>query len=114
MKCFGNGPVRFKGKPMAYIDPGDGSGNNYKGMMENEQVCVLEMTLKAGESDIMHSHPSETVYFETGGKVKVHMPDGGSAELKPPDGFVMWHEEWTHRVENIGSTDIRAKIFEPK
>jgi hypothetical protein len=53
---------------------------------------VLEMTLKAGTSDIEHSHHDETVYFITGGKVKVHMPDGGSADLEFPDGFVMWHE----------------------
>lgn len=99
---------------MAYIGPVEVSGANYEVMMENEQVRVLAMTLKAGESDVMHSHPNETVYFETGGKVKVHLPDGGAAELEPPDGFVMWHEEWTHRVENIGSTDIRAIIFEPK
>ena len=31
-----------------------------------------------------------------------------------PDGFVMWHEAWTHRVENVGTTAIRAIIVEPK
>jgi hypothetical protein len=26
----------------------------------------------------------------------------------------MWHEAWTHTVENIGNTDIRAIIVEDK
>ena len=99
---------------MTYIDPVEVSGDNYKLLMENDAVKVLEMTLKAGTSDIEHSHHDETVYFITGGKLKVHMPDGGSAEMEVPDGFVMWHEAWTHRVENVGTTDIKAIIVEPK
>ena len=99
---------------MAYIDPVTASPNNYKTLMENEQVRVLEMTLKAGESDQVHSHPSETVYFVKGGKVKIHLPDGGVADADIPDGHVMWHEEWTHRVENVGSSDVHAIIVEAK
>ena len=99
---------------MAYIDPVTASPNNYKTLMENDQVRVLEMTLKAGESDQEHSHPSETVYFVTGGKVKIHLPDGGVADADIPDGHVMWHEEWTHQVENVGSSDVRAIIVEAK
>lgn len=99
---------------MTYIDPVEVSGANYKVLMENDVVRVLDMDLKAGTSDVMHSHPAETVYFVTGGKVKVHLPDGGTADLEPPDGFVMWHEAWTHRVENVGTTDIHAIIVEPK
>ena len=99
---------------MAYIDPVTASPNNYKTIMENEHVRVLEMTLKAGESDQVHSHPSETVYFVKGGKVKIHLPDGGAADADIPDGHVMWHEEWTHRVENVGSSDVRAIIVEAK
>ena len=99
---------------MTYIDPTRVSPNNYKVLLENDQVRVLEMNLKAGETDEMHSHSSETVYFIKGSKVKVHLPDGGAAELEPPDGFVMWHEEWTHRVENIGASDIQAIIVESK
>jgi hypothetical protein len=52
------------------------------------------------------------VYFITGGKVRIHLPDGESVELEPPDGHVMKHEPWTHRVENIGDTDIKALLFE--
>jgi quercetin dioxygenase-like cupin family protein len=99
---------------MAYIDPVEVSPDNYKVLLENDQVCVLEMTLKAGESDVMHSHPNETVYFEAGGSVVVHLPDGSTSEMEPPDGLVVAFDAWTHRVQNVGTTDIRAIIFEPK
>ena len=99
---------------MAYIDPVEASPKNYKVVLENEQVRVLEMNLKADETDQTHSHPSETVYFVKGGKVKIHLPDGGAMEADIPDGHVMWHEEWTHRVENLGASDIKAIVVENK
>lgn len=99
---------------MAYIDPVQASPANYKLLFENEHVRVLEMTLKAGEKDEVHSHPSETVYFVKGSQVKIHLPDGGVADADIPDGHVMWHEEWTHQVENVGSQDVSAIIVETR
>ena len=99
---------------MAYIDPVQVASKNYKSLFENDYVRVLEMSLKAGEKDVTHSHPPETVYFLTGGKLKIHLPDGGAVEADLPDGHVMWHEAWTHTVENIGATDVLAIIVESK
>ena len=45
---------------MTYIDPVEVSPDNYKVVLENDHVRVLEMNLKVGEKDEMHSHPSET------------------------------------------------------
>lgn len=98
---------------MAYIDPTDSSPSHYKVILEDDDVRVLEMTLSAGESDNEHSHPDMTAYFTSGGRVRIH-EDGGATEMDIADGFVMHHPEWTHRVENIGDTDIHGVIFEPK
>ena len=65
---------------MTYIDPIQASSKNYKTLMENEQVRVLEMNLSADETDVNHSHLSETVYFVKGGKLKTHLADGGAME----------------------------------
>lgn len=97
-----------------YIDPVQSSPNNYRPLLENDTVRVLEMILPAGQSDIEHSHPNETVYFVQGGSVRLHLPGGETAEAEFPDGHVMFHEPWTHRVENIGNRDIRAIIVENK
>jgi beta-alanine degradation protein BauB len=99
---------------MAYIDPTEVSPNNYKTVWEDGPRRVVEMTLKAGETDIQHSHPNEVVYFVKGGKVKVHLENGESMEAGFPDGFVLPHDAWTHTVENVGTTDIFAIIYETK
>ncbi len=61
---------------MAYIDPTKRSPNNYRPLMDNNSVRVLEMTLQAGEKDVQHSHQNETVYFISGSKVRIHLPGG--------------------------------------
>lgn len=99
---------------MEYVDPVEASPNNYKLLFENDQVRVLEMSLRSGEIDEEHSHTSETVYFINGGKVRVHLPEGEPLEAEFPDGGVMWHEPWTHRVQNVGDSDIKAVIVEAK
>ena len=99
---------------MPYIDPVQASPDNYKTIFENEHVRVMEMSLKAGAKDNQHSHLAETVYFISGGNVKIHLPDGGVVEGDILDGHVMWHEEWTHTVENVGTSDVQAIIVEPK
>lgn len=99
---------------MTYIDPVSASPDNYKLLFENDTHRVLETNVKAGESDNDHSHPAEIVYFLSGGSAKIHLPDGQTMEAEVPDGHVMESDGWTHRVENAGTTDIRAIIFEIK
>ncbi len=97
---------------MTYIDPVKVSPSNYKVLLENDHVRVLEMHLRAREKDEVHSHPAETVYFITGGKAKIHLPDGQTVDAELPDGHVMWNDAWTHQVENVGTSDIQAIIVE--
>ena len=97
---------------MTYIDPCEVAPKHYRELFNNEHLRVVEMTLPAGEKDNEHSHPNETVYFIKGGKVRIYVGDD-SMEADIPDGHVMYHEAWTHIVENIGDTDIHAIIYEP-
>lgn len=99
---------------MEYKDPIEVSPANYRLLLEDGDYRLVEMSLPAGTTDIEHSHPDEMVYFITGGNLRIHLPDGESVELEVQDGFAMKHEPWTHRVENIGSTDIKAILFERK
>ena len=100
---------------MLYIDPTRSAPEHYKLLLENEHVRVLEMNLPAGARDNEHSHSDETVYFVTGpSKVRIHLPGGDSIEADLPNGHIMWHEAWTHSVENIGQAKIRAVIVEQK
>ena len=99
---------------MTYIDPTESSPDNYKVILENDHVRMLEMTLPAGTSDNQHSHLDESVYFISGGKASIVDGDGETMEAELPDGTTMWHPAWTHTVTNTGDTEIRAIIVESK
>ena len=75
---------------MTYIDPVKASPKHYRTLLENEHVRVVEMTLRAGDRDNQHSHPDETVFFITGGKVRINVPDGEAMEADLPDGHVIY------------------------
>jgi len=86
----------------------------YQVLLENEEVLVLQMVLKPGQSDNWHKHNAETVYFERGGKVVIKSLSSKMMELDIPDGHVMWHDQWQHQVSNIGNSSITAIIVERK
>jgi len=90
------------------------SPEQYELLLENERVLVLKMVLKPSESDAFHRHNNETVYFEKGSKLKIETLGGESIVADVPDGHVMWHEAWTHRVTNLGDQTAIAIIVEEK
>jgi len=92
----------------------ESSPDNYALLFEDAVRKVMEMTLRAGQKDNEHSHTSEIVYSISGSSVKIHLPGGQTVEADIPDGHLMQHEPWTHTVENVGTKDIRAIIFETK
>ncbi|NQW18092.1 MAG: hypothetical protein HQ478_11475 [Chloroflexi bacterium] len=97
-----------------YIDPTEVDPKHYQLLDESPRTRVVLMTLPAGESDILHSHTAENVYFLSGGKAKIDIPGADSMEAEIPDGHVMFSDAWTHQVHNIGDTEIRAIIVEHK
>ena len=100
---------------MSFVDPAKVSPDFYKLLHEDEHSRVLELHLPAGASDVEHAHPTHhVVYFIKGGKVRMHVPGGDPIDLDPPDGFLLPHEPWTHRVENIGTNELHVIIFERK
>ncbi|MGB0176588.1 MAG: cupin domain-containing protein, partial [Owenweeksia sp.] len=95
-----------------YIDPIVAAADNYRLLSQEGNVRVIEMRLEPGQIDNEHSHPSETVYFINGGKLRIHVGNNEPMEAEIPDGHVMHHGPWTHRVENIGKNTVLAIIFE--
>ena len=48
--------------------------------VDNENVRVMEATLRPGVKEQLHSHPASIVYVLTGGQVRSHTPDGKITE----------------------------------
>jgi quercetin dioxygenase-like cupin family protein len=87
---------------------------NTKVLVDNDQVRVMEVTLRPGDRLPMHSHPANVVYFVTGGKTKTTLADGKVTETEHKAGEAMWSEPVTHSNENSGNSAAKALVVELK
>lgn len=87
----------------------------YKVLAENDKYRVIEVAWKAGQKDKVHSHPDAAVYYLSDCRLRNQL---GSAP--PQDGTRVAGRASVqgpiaaHSIENIGSTDCRLIMFEPK
>lgn len=97
------------------IDALTASPANFKRLLENDTVRVLEYTLKPGEKDQWHTHPPKSSYVVTGGKVKVYLENGDTIIADEKAGDVSWRNYvGKHYVENIGTTEVKVILTEVK
>ena len=97
------------------IDALKASPENFKLLLENDHVRVLEYTLKPGTKDLSHTHPPKSSYIVSGGKLKVHLDNGDSLFFDEKAGTASWmNHVGKHYVENIGTTEIKIILTEVK
>jgi quercetin dioxygenase-like cupin family protein len=97
------------------IDALKASPENFKLLLENDHVRVLEYTLKPGTKDIAHTHPPKSSYIISGGQLKVHFENGDSSIFDDKAGTTSWMDHvGKHWVENIGTTEIKIILTEVK
>ena len=72
-------------------DPVQVAPNNFRVLLENDRVCVLDFHGKAGQKIPMHSHPAYVTYSIHGsGKTKFASPDGKISERPATTGEARW------------------------
>src|SRR5262245_4905507 len=99
----------------AVIDALVASPGNFKLLLENEHVRVLEYTLQPGERDQWHAHPPKGSDVVSGGKLKLHRADGTSFVSDETDGTAGWMNAVPrHYAENIGTAPVRIVLTEVK
>jgi len=83
--------------------------------LENARVRVLEATLKPGDKEKPHSHPSYVIYVIQGGKYRNHAADGSVTDREFHTGDVIYRDPISqHWAENTGETTIRLELVELK
>ncbi len=87
---------------------------NYKVIVENDRVRVLDFKLRKGAKENPHMHPAHVVYVLTGFKIRFTFPDGKTAIRETKTGDVLYSEAVTHASENIGDTDAHGILVELK
>ena len=97
------------------IDPVLVSPDNYKVVMENKHVRVVEYEIKAGERDNWHTHPAKVSYVLAGGTIKIVTAEGESFVVEEELESVRWlGAVGKHYAENVGSTPVRIIFVEIK
>ena len=101
--------------PADQIDALKASPANFKLLLENERVRVVEYSLPPGERDQWHTHPAKVSYVVSGGSVRVTTADGRSFVVDEKAGDTTWSDAVArHFVENLGSTPVKTILVEVK
>ena len=96
-------------------DPIKVAPNNFKVLLENDRVRVLEFRSKPGEKIGMHSHPAYITYGISGsGKTKFTAADGTTRERETTVGAATWRDPETHASEYMGTGEVRVLLVELK
>ena len=96
-------------------DPIQVAPNNFKVLLENDHVRVLDFHAKAGDKVPMHSHPAYIVYSVSGsGKTKFTASDGKTSERENVAGTAIWRDAETHAAEYLGPGEQHAVLVELK
>jgi quercetin dioxygenase-like cupin family protein len=104
--------------PPATKGPVDGlvsSPDNFKLLLENEHVRVLQYTLLPGALDHWHTHPPRVGYVLSGAKIRVTEADGSHQDYDEKTGDNYWADfSPLHDTLNIGTTPYVALLVEVK
>jgi quercetin dioxygenase-like cupin family protein len=92
----------------------DDAAQSDKVLFENDRVRVVETHYAPGATHDTHSHPDHVVYALESSKARFTDQDGKTTDVEIPAGMARWQPAITHKVENIGTTPIRAIVFELK
>jgi quinol monooxygenase YgiN/quercetin dioxygenase-like cupin family protein len=87
---------------------------NYKVLIENEQVRVMDFRLRRGDTEDFHSHPAHVLYVLEPFKIRFRFPDGRTGMREVKAGEVLFSEAVTHSPVNVGETDAHGILVELK
>ena len=97
------------------VDALTASPDNFRLVLENDRVRVLEYTLLPGRKDRRHTHPRRVAHVIAGGTLRVHFPDGRHLDFVEQAGSTEWgNPAPLHDTENIGTTPIKILLVEVK
>ncbi len=95
-------------------DPVVTDGDQYKVLLENEQVRVLEHQDQPGDTTYQHHHPAFVLYAVSPFKRSITLPDGKVIQREFKAGDVIYSAAQTHVGKNIGSTPTHVIMVELK
>jgi quercetin dioxygenase-like cupin family protein len=97
------------------IDAAAAAPDEFKVLLENDDVRVLEYEIRPGQQDPWHTHPPKVSYVLAGGKLRITPKVGAPFEITETAGEASWLASLgPHRAENVGTTPVRILLVEVK
>ena len=87
---------------------------NYKVLLENAHVRVVDFTLKPGQKSPMVSRPNRVIYAITPAIGKLTGSDGKTIAMSRKAGEAWWRDAESLAVENTGKAEIHTVVVELK
>ncbi len=98
-----------------HTDPTEVSPENYKVLLENEHVRIVEYVINPGEKDAWHTHPPKASYIVSGGKLRITPEGADSFVVQEDPGNATWMGALgRHFGENVGTTPVHIVLVEIK
>ena len=95
-------------------DPVPKYPGNYKVLIENERVRVLDFHLRQGDTEEFHAHPAHVLYVLEPFRIMFKLPGGRTAVREAKAGDVLYSDAVMHSPTNIGETDAHGILVELK
>lgn len=110
-----SGSLQNKKNTNVEIDALQASPANFKLLLDNQYVRVLEYSLDPGKKDEWHTHPPKSSYVVSGGQLKVYLENGDTIMADEKTGTASWMDVvGKHYVENVGTTPVKIILTEIK
>jgi len=87
---------------------------NYKVLLENTHVRVVDFTLKPRQKSPMVSRPNRVIYAITPAIGKLTGSDGKTVPMDRKAGEAWWRDAESLAVENTGKAEIHTAVVEIK
>jgi quinol monooxygenase YgiN/quercetin dioxygenase-like cupin family protein len=95
-------------------DPVPRYPGNYRVLIENDRVRVLDFRLRKGDHEEFHTHPAHVLYVLEPFKIMFKLPGGKTAVREAKAGEVLYSDAVMHSPTNIGETDAHGLLIELK
>jgi len=95
-------------------DPAAMYPDNYRVMLENDCVRVMDFRLRAGDTERLHRHPAHVLYVLESFEIEFTFADGSKGMRIAKAGDVLFSNPVAHSPVNRGLTDAHGILIELK
>jgi quercetin dioxygenase-like cupin family protein len=93
-------------------DPAAAYPDNYRVLLENACVRVMDFRLRAGDTERLHRHPAHVLYVLEGFEIEFTYPDGTKGMRRARAGDALWSDPVSHSPVNVGGTGAHGILVE--